>query len=349
MPGGNTRTVIHVAPFPLTIAKASGATITDVDGHVYADFLGEYTAGLYGHSHPIILGAVREALDDGICFGAPNEYEAGLAAAVCERFPSIELVRFSNSGTEANLLAISLARVHTGPRGDHGLRGRLPRRRVLLRDRGRLADQRAVPDRHGPVQRRRGRGAPDRRARRTAWPPSSSSRCRAAPAASRASRTSCEALREATTEHDVLLIFDEVMTSRLSPGGLQLATGITPDLTSLGKYVGGGLTFGAFGGRAELMARFDPTRADALPHAGTFNNDVLTMAAGLAGLTQIYTPAAAEELNAQRRPAARPPHAPPARSATCRSSRAAAARWSACTSAAARCAPRPTSRRPGRR
>ena len=96
-----------------------------------------------------------------------------------------------------------------------------------------------------------------------------------------------------------LLIFDEVMTSRLSPGGLQLATGITPDLTSLGKYVGGGLTFGAFGGRADLMARFDPTRADALPHAGTFNNNVLTMAAGLAGLTQIYTPAVAEALNAR--------------------------------------------------
>ena len=114
MPGGNTRTVIHVAPFPLTIAKASGATITDVDDHDYADFLGEYTAGLYGHSHPIILGAVREALADGICFGAPNEYEAGLAAAVCARFPSIDLVRFTNSGTEANMLAISLARVHTG-------------------------------------------------------------------------------------------------------------------------------------------------------------------------------------------------------------------------------------------
>jgi glutamate-1-semialdehyde 2,1-aminomutase len=96
----------------------------------------------------------------------------------------------------------------------------------------------------------------------------------------------------------VLLIFDEVMTSRLSPGGLQLATGVTPDLTSLGKYVGGGLTFGAFGGRSDLMELFDPTRADALPHAGTFNNNVLTMAAGLAGLTQIYTPAAAEALNA---------------------------------------------------
>jgi glutamate-1-semialdehyde 2,1-aminomutase len=106
-----------------------------------------------------------------------------------------------------------------------------------------------------------------------------------------------QALRDATRAHDVLLVFDEVMTSRLSHGGLQLALGINPDLTSLGKYVGGGLTFGAFGGRADLMGLFDPSRPDALPHAGTFNNNVLTMAAGLAGLTQVYTERAARELN----------------------------------------------------
>ncbi|MEP6812128.1 MAG: aminotransferase class III-fold pyridoxal phosphate-dependent enzyme, partial [Actinomycetota bacterium] len=106
-----------------------------------------------------------------------------------------------------------------------------------------------------------------------------------------------ESLREATAASDVLLVFDEVMTSRLSTGGLQLALGITPDLTTFGKYLGGGLAFGAFGGRAELMQRFDPSRADALPHAGTFNNAVLTMAAGTAGLG-VYTPAEVERLNA---------------------------------------------------
>ena len=107
------------------------------------------------------------------------------------------------------------------------------------------------------------------------------------------------ALRAATDRHGIVLIFDEVMTSRLAPGGLQAEVGVTPDLTTLGKYVGGGMSFGAFGGHAELMARFDPRRPDALPHAGTFNNNVLTMAAGIAALTEVYTPDGAAALNAR--------------------------------------------------
>src|SRR5262249_13880463 len=108
------RRVIQFHPFPLTIARGEGARLVDVDGHEYVDFLGEYTAGLYGHSHPVILDAIRDALAGGISFGAPNRFEGRLAAAVCERFPSVELVRFCNSGTEANLLALSLARAATG-------------------------------------------------------------------------------------------------------------------------------------------------------------------------------------------------------------------------------------------
>src|ERR1700690_3131549 len=98
MPGGNTRTVIHVPPFPLTIVRGEGARLTDADGHVVVDLLGEYTAGLYGHSNPVIRQAIRDALDDGWVFGAPNKYETALAAAICERFASIELLRFCNSG-----------------------------------------------------------------------------------------------------------------------------------------------------------------------------------------------------------------------------------------------------------
>ena len=99
-----------------------------------------------------------------------------------------------------------------------------------------------------------------------------------------------EGLRRLATEAGALLIFDEVMTSRLYPGGLQAVHGVKPDLTTLGKYVGGGMSFGAFGGRADVMAVFDPSRPDALPHAGTFNNNVLTMSAGYAGLTELLTP-----------------------------------------------------------
>jgi glutamate-1-semialdehyde 2,1-aminomutase len=106
-------------------------------------------------------------------------------------------------------------------------------------------------------------------------------------------------LRERTAHHGIALIFDEVMTSRLSPGGLQKIMGVTPDMTGLGKYIGGGLPAGAFGGRAEWMDRFDPRRSDVLPHSGTYNNNVLTLAAGIAGLTRAYTPEAATELNAR--------------------------------------------------
>src|SRR5947208_873338 len=91
MPGGNTRTTIHTPPFPLTIVSGAGAEITDADGHGYVDFLGEFSAGLYGHSHPVILAAIRDALDDGIVLGAPNRYETELASVLCERFPSVEL------------------------------------------------------------------------------------------------------------------------------------------------------------------------------------------------------------------------------------------------------------------
>src|SRR6202011_3415135 len=114
-----------------------------------------------------------------------------------------------------------------------------------------------------------------------------------------ADRSFLAGLRAMADETGALLIFDEVMTSRLAPGGLQEAHGILPDLTTLGKYVGGGMSFGAFGGRADLMERFDPRRPDAFQHAGTFNNNVLTMNAGLAGLTEIYTPERARALNAR--------------------------------------------------
>ena len=297
MPGGNTRTVIHVPPFPLTIVRGEGARLTDADGHVVVDLLGEFTAGLYGHSHPLIREAIRDALDDGWVLGAPNRYETALAAAVCERFPSIELVRFCNSGTEANLYALSLARAVTGKQGVLVFEGayhggafyfvsaagspiNVPFPYVVASYNDADAAASLVAE-HAhelaavlvePMQGSAGAIAGE-------------------PAFLRA-------LRDATAEHDVLLVFDEVMTSRLSTGGLQSVLGITPDLTTLGKYLGGGLATGAFGGRADLMGRFDPSRPDALPHAGTFNNAVLTMAAGVAGLTRVYTAAEIERLNA---------------------------------------------------
>jgi len=296
MPGGNTRSAIHVDPFPLTMARGEVARLWDIDGHEYIDFLSEFTAGIYGHSHPRIRRAIEQALEGGLNFGAHNAFEARFAAAVCARFPSIELVRFTNSGTEANLMAVSAARVITGrPKvlvfagGYHGgvfyFRGHgsplnAPFEYLL----GRYNDLAAVEALVRPYRAELAAVLVEPMQGTTGCIP--------------AEREFLAGLRALADETGALLIFDEVMTSRLAPGGLQNAHGIFPDLTTLGKYVGGGMSFGAFGGRADLMERFDPRRPDAFQHAGTFNNNALTMNAGLVGLTEIYTPERARALNA---------------------------------------------------
>lgn len=113
MPGGNTRTVLHTSPFPLTIDSGKDCYLTTVDGKTYADFLGEYTAGIYGHNHPVIKAAVESALNGGWNYGGQNKWEPALARTVCERFPAIELARFVNSGTEANMMALATALAFT--------------------------------------------------------------------------------------------------------------------------------------------------------------------------------------------------------------------------------------------
>ena len=297
LPGGNTRTVLFYEPFPLAMAKGEGARLRDLDGHEYRDFLGEYTAGLYGHSHPRILGEVREALGAGIVLGAPNRFEAELAELVCARFPSIDRVRFCNSGTEANLMAIGLARATTG------------REKVLVFE-GAY---------HGSVLFfKEGESGPVNAPFRFVFAPYNDTEAALAAVERHGSELAAilvepmmgsggciegdpeflGALREAADRHGAVLVFDEVMTSRLGPGGRQGRIGILPDLTTLGKYIGGGLTFGGFGGRADLVERFDPRRPDAIPHAGTFNNNVLTMSAGVAGLRDVFTPEEAVRLNA---------------------------------------------------
>ena len=297
MPGGNTRTSLFYTPFPLTLSHGAGARVTDLDRHSYADFLGEYTAGLYGHSHPVIRAAIDAALDRGITLGGHGEAEARLAAAMVDRFPSVERIRFTNSGTEANLMAVSTARAVTGRPKLMGMKGGYHGGLLYFADPsmpinapfplllGRYNDLDGCRE---LIRRHR-----DELACVILEPMLGSAGC--VPA----TQGFLAMLREETAKAGALLIFDEVMTSRLGPGGLQGRHGIAPDLTSFGKYIGGGLTFGAFGGRAELLDRFDPRRPDAIPHAGTFNNNVLTMNAGLAGLTKIYTKEAAEAFNAQ--------------------------------------------------
>ena len=220
-----------------------------------------------------------------------------LAEILIERFPSLERLRFVNSGTEANMFNVQLARVVTGRPGVLGFQGcyhggfltftaktnplNVPFETVV----GTYNDVEgtaALIDAHA-----------DRLAAVIVEPLVGGGGCIPA------SLDFLRMLRERTERHGIMLIFDEVMTSRLSPGGMQAVTGVTPDLTSLGKYIGGGFSAGAFGGRAEVMDRFDPRRGDALPHSGTYNNNVFTLSAGIAGLTRAYTPEAAKTLNAR--------------------------------------------------
>ncbi|WP_418125656.1 aspartate aminotransferase family protein [Variovorax sp. 160MFSha2.1] len=296
MPGANSRSVLFYAPFPLTIAKGEGATLWDADGHRYADFIAEYTAGVYGHSAPEIREAVAEAMNSGINLTGHNLLEGRLARLICERFPQIEQLRFTNSGTEANLMALTAALHFTGRRklvvfsgGYHGgvlgfgakpLPTTVPFDFLVLPYNDERTAREQI-DRHGPeiaavlLEPMQGAGGciPGR-------------------------LEFLQALRESATRVGALLIFDEVMTSRLAPHGLANKLGIRSDLTTLGKYIGGGMSFGAFGGRADVMALFDP-RTGPLAHSGTFNNNVLTMAAGHAGLTKLFTPEAAGALAAR--------------------------------------------------
>jgi glutamate-1-semialdehyde 2,1-aminomutase len=295
LPGGNTRSAIFVEPFPLTMVRGEGSRLFDADGHEYVDFLSEFTAGLYGHSHPLIRRAIDRALDSGVNFGAHGAAEARFAAAICARFPSIDLVRFTNSGTEANLMAVAASRAITGRAkilvfsgGYHGgvfyFRGKGSR--VNAPYEFLVAKYNDIPGTRALVAPHR-----DDLAAILVEPMLGGSGCIPGTPEFLAD------LRALASETGAILIFDEVMTSRLAPGGLQEMHGILPDMTTLGKYVGGGMSFGAFGGKAALMEWFDPRRTDGFQHAGTFNNNVLTMNAGYVGLTEIYTPERAHALN----------------------------------------------------
>lgn len=294
MPGGNTRSVLFYEPFPLVMSGGNGCFLDDLDGHRYVDFLAEYTAALYGHSHPVITHALTTAMANGLNLSAHTELEARLATLIVQRFGCIEQVRFTNSGTEANLLALAAAKAYTGRSriiafngGYHGgvLSFHGPTTAMNVPHQVVLADYNDLHSVERLFQEHRSEIAAV-----LVEPMLGASGCICAESGF------LEGLRAMSQAHGTLLIFDEVMTSRLGPGGLQGKLGIRPDLITLGKYLGGGMPCGVLGGRKDIMAQFDP-RHGHLSHAGTFNNNVLTMAAGIAGLEQVYTREAALHLN----------------------------------------------------
>jgi glutamate-1-semialdehyde 2,1-aminomutase len=299
-PGGVTRSVTYHAPYPVAIADGCGCRLRDVDGNRYRDLLGNFGAMIHGHAHPAIVSAIREQLGRGTDFGAPTEAHLNLAREIMRRVPSVERLRFTTSGTEAVLYAIRAARAFT-------------RRSKILKMEGSYHggyDSVSVSVDPGP-------GAPE-------WPsgvvgsaglpPEVGSSTLVAPFNDLATverilhdhRSDLAAvivepvtvrgmipadaeflrgLRELTGRLDVLLILDEVVTFRLSEGGAQKRCGVTPDLTTFGKIIGGGLPVGAFGGRADVMAGLDPSHAPPVHHSGTFAGNSAVMAAGIAALS----------------------------------------------------------------
>ena len=295
LPGGSTRTTIYAPPYPPYIESGQGIVIRDVDGNTYRDFLGNYSSLILGHSHPAVLAAVTDQIRRGSAFGAPTETEIELAEEIRGRLPSIEALRFTNSGTEATMFAIRAARAFTG----RSLVARFERAYHGTHDTA-VAGSPGVPDEVSDLVLTLPWGDPDGAERMLAGreadlaaiiiePVQGAGGIRAA------ERGFLSALRDLADRTGALLIFDEVISFRVGPGGAQGLLGVRPDLTALGKIVGGGYPLAAFGGRRAVMDQFDARRPGGLTHGGTFNGNPVAAAAGLATLREL-TPEAYRRL-----------------------------------------------------
>src|SRR6266566_2857971 len=315
MPGGTTRTTTYFDPYPLYIDRGEGCRIWDVDGTERIDMLGNYTAMILGHSHPKVVEAIKKQAARGTAFAAANPIEVELATLLCERVPSLDLVRFCNSGTEATMFAMRLARAFTGrpkiARIEGGYHGTHDLAEVSTHPFPAEAGQ---PDR--PIARPDSIGTPqwvlDNSVILPFNNPDAAERILreegdqvaavilepiiGAGGVIAATPEFIARLRALTRELGMLLIFDEVISLRIAPGGAQEYYGVRPDLTTMAKIIGGGLPVAAFGGRADVMELLDPRRDPSIAQGGTYNGNPLGMAAGLAAMTEL-TPDVYDDLN----------------------------------------------------
>src|SRR5262245_17617238 len=304
MPGGNSRTTVYMAPFPPYAAEGQGCWVVDADGDRRLDLLNNYTALIHGHAHPAVTQAASARLARGSSFPLPTPEEVELATLLVGRLPGVDQVRFTNSGSEAVMMAIKAARGFTGRpkirKFEGAYHGSYDYAEVSLTSTpenwGSLAAPASVAYSRGtppavledvvvlPFNR------PELAARRIQAHAGALAAVIVDPVPNRvglmpADHHFLETLRTVTAAHGILLIFDEVIVFRVGYHGAQGYFGIQPDLTTLGKIIGGGFPVGAVGGRADVMAVFDPTGGHpAVPHGGTFNANPVTMAAGLAAM-----------------------------------------------------------------
>ena len=306
LPGGDTRSVTFYRPFPTFMEYGEGCKLYDVDGNAYTDFVNNYTSLIHGHAHPKVVEAVTEQVKRGTIYASPVEYQSKLAQIICNRLPSAEKVRFCNSGTEATLTAIRLARAYRGKykivKMEGGYHGSHDLVEISIKP---------VVEKAGPIE------SPNSVPEDASIPPGVLRDCIVVPfnksdAAERiieenqedlaaviiepiqgscgmipADSTFLKAIRAVTLKYRIPLIFDEVISLRLARGGCQEIYGIVPDITALGKIIGGGYPVGALTGREELMDHFSPLNATFLSHSGTFNGNSVTMAAGVATLNEL--------------------------------------------------------------
>jgi glutamate-1-semialdehyde 2,1-aminomutase len=301
IPGGvnsPVRAFRNVGGEPFFVDRAAGAHLWDVDGREYIDYVGTWGPAILGHAPAVVVDAVREAAGKGLSFGIPNPYEVEMARLICEWVPSIEKVRMVNSGTEATMSSIRLARGFTG-------------RKLIIKFEGCYhghVDSLLVKAGSGALTHGHpdSAGVPEEFAALTITLPFNDLDRLSAVFDLQGQQIAAvilepvpanaglylprpgflEALRNLCTRYGALLIFDEVMTGfRVARGGAQELLGITPDLTALGKIIGGGLPVGAFGGRKDIMDLLSPDGP--VYQAGTLSGNPLAMAAGLAQLREL--------------------------------------------------------------
>lgn len=324
MPGGVSRNTLLRDPHPIYVDRARGCRVTDVDGNEYLDFGNNMASLIHGHAHPEIVEAVTRQVARGTAFSLATEAEIRMARTLCARAPGFDRVRFVNSGTEAVMAMLKAARAFTG-------RPRIAKVEGTYHGAYDYAEVSQAPDplRWGDRDRPRSvplaHGTPEGVLRDVAILPFNDSERALAILDEDPESFACVlidpmphrvglvpataefvgALYEWTRRHGALLVFDEVVTFRSEVGGMQQRLDIRPDLTAMGKLIGGGFPVGAVAGRAEVMEVFAPRPGGALlPHSGTFSANPITMTAGRVAL-ELYDAEAAARLNALGRLARR--------------------------------------------
>ena len=300
-------------PYPLAMERGEGCYLYDLDGRRFVDFANHHSAQILGHANPAVAEVVRRQLERGIVLGAPTGVEAELCEEMCRRVASVERIRFCNSGTEATLHAIRLARFSSG-------RGKIAKFEGGYHGSHDAVEISVVPplDKAGPAE------APVAVPTAGGMAPHAAEEVVVLPYDDEAAverlieqhrdelaciifdpkagiwtlrREFVQAVREIARKNDVLFILDEIVGFRVARGGLQEHYGIDPDLTTYGKVVGGGFPAGAFGGRADLMDLLDNSQASSgVSQSGTFSANPMVMGAGMATLKQL-TPEAFAHLN----------------------------------------------------